>query len=118
MPVDVSCSNCGREPTHPQVRHRFTYAAYYHAAATLGADRRCYIAALCDGCYDHDRERGTGAARNRFLRRVSAWSAQPINETRVVILVDHPESATGEEWESDISFVGGVAARRVAVNQA
>lgn len=109
MTVDVSCCHCGREPSHPQVRHRFIYAAYYQAERAYVPGPRCYIAALCESCYEPDRRAGTGTARARFFRHVGRWSGQPGNRERVVRLLEHPESITGNEWEADNCFHAGVA---------
>jgi hypothetical protein len=91
------------------VRHHFVYAAYYHMDLLLAADQRCYVAALCEPCYEADRRTKMSTARNRFLGRVRRWSSQPANRTRIVRLIEHPEGVTGEEWESDICFQDGVA---------
>ncbi len=109
MPIDVSCSNCGREPSHPQVRHQFIYAAYQQADATRATGQRGYIAALCAPCYEADRRAGTGTARNRFFRQVSRWSGLAGNRNRIVRLLEHPEGVTGDEWEADNCFQDGVA---------
>lgn len=101
MPVDVSCSHCGREPSHPQVRNRFVYAAYYRSEVSYSATPRCYVAALCEPCYEADRQAKVGTARNRFLSRVRRWSGLPGNQNRIVRLLEHPEGTTGEEGESD-----------------
>jgi hypothetical protein len=111
MAVDQSCSYCGREPSHPQVRHRFVYAAYYHMDLLLVSGQRCYVAALCEPCYEADRRAKMSTARNRFLSRVRHWSAQPVNRERVVRLIEHPEGITGEEWEADTCIRDGVASR-------
>jgi hypothetical protein len=115
MAVDQPCSHCGREPSHPQVRHRFVYAAYYHMDLLLASDQRCYVAALCEPCYEADRRAKMSTARNRFLGRVRRWSSQPANHTRIVRLIEHPEGVTGEEWESDTCFKDGVASRYSAL---
>ena len=109
MSVDVSCSHCGREPLHPQVQRRFIYAAYYRLETATGEGRRCYIAALCEACYEQDRRARTNAARNRFFRTVSRWSGLPGNRSRVVSLLEHPAGVTNEEWEADNCFQAGVA---------
>jgi hypothetical protein len=111
MAVDQPCSHCGREPSHPQVRHRFVYAAYYRVDLVLASEPRCYVAALCESCYDADRQARSSTARNRFLGRVRRWSGQPDNRARAVRLIEHPEGVTGEEWESDTCFQDGVAGR-------
>ena len=109
MPVDLSCSHCGREPSHPQVRHRFIYAAYYRADLMLVTGQRTYVAALCEPCYEADRQAKTSAARNRFLGRVRRWSSLPANANQIVRLLEHPEGVTGEEWEADSCFRNGTA---------
>lgn len=108
-PLDVACSACGREPSHPQVRHRFVYAAYHQPTVARERGPRQYVAALCAPCYEADRRAGTGAARNRFLRQIRHWSGQPANRAVVVYLLEHPEGVTGEEWRADHCFYGGVA---------
>ena len=110
MAIDVSCSNCGREPSHPQVRHRFIYAAYYKADLARDMGQRLYIGALCEPCYDADRRSGTSGARNRFFRQVGRWSGLGANRSRIVRLLEHPEGVTGDEWEADNCFQDGVAA--------
>ncbi len=110
MSVDVSCSYCGREPSHPQVKGRFIYAAYYRVETGIGGERRHYVAALCEGCYTQDRRAGTSAARNRFFRHVSRWSAATGNRSRIVRLLEHPAGVTNDEWEADNCFQDGVAA--------
>lgn len=109
MPVDVSCSNCGREPSHPQVSHRFTYAAYHRTELSWEPGRRSYIAALCEPCYAADRRMKTSTARNRFFREVRRWSSLAGNQRRVVRLLEHPEGVAGDEWEADNCFLNGVA---------
>jgi hypothetical protein len=111
MAVDQPCSHCGREPSHPQVRHRFVYAAYYHMDLLLSSNQRSYVAALCEPCYEADRQGKTNTARNRFLGRVRRWSSQPANRERIVRLIEHPEGITGEEWDADTCFQDGVAGR-------
>lgn len=111
MAVDQPCSHCGREPSHPQVRHRFVYAAYYHLDLLLATDQRSYVAALCEPCYEADRQSKMSTARNRFLGRVRRWSSETANRARLVRLIEHPEGVTGEEWESDTCFQDGVASR-------
>jgi hypothetical protein len=107
MAVDVSCSHCGREPSHPQVRNRFVYAAYYHSDLAFSATPRNYIAALCEPCYEADRQAKIGTARNRFLARVRRWSGLPGNQHRIVRLLEHPEGVTGDEHESEHCFQDG-----------
>jgi len=107
--VDVQCSHCGREPSHPQVRHRFTYAAYYRSEAMYSATPRCYVAALCEPCYDADLRAQVGTARNRFLSRIRRWSGTPINQSRIVRLLEHPEGVIAEEREADNCFQNGVS---------
>jgi hypothetical protein len=108
--VDVQCSHCGREPSHPQVRYRFAYAAYYQPAlSTPLVNARSYVEALCEPCCDADRQAGVGTARNRFLGRALRWSAQPPNRGRVVRLIEHPAGVTGEEREGDSCFRDGAA---------
>jgi hypothetical protein len=109
MPVDLSCSHCGREPSHPQVRHRFIYAAYHRVDLALAAEQRAYVAALCEPCYEADRRGKMSTARNRFLSRVRRWSGLPINTAQIVRLLEHPEGITGDEWEADSCFQNGVA---------
>ncbi len=111
MAVDQTCSNCGREPSHPQVRHRFVYAAYIPPELPGVGGGRQYIAALCVPCYDADRGAGTGAARRRFLRQVGRWSALPAHRNTLVRLVEYPEGIGGEEWEAGTGFREGVAVR-------
>src|SRR4051812_18128657 len=115
MAVDQSCSNCGREPSHPQVRHRFVYAAYIPPAMPGIGGGRQYIAALCVPCYEADRTGGTGAARRRFLRQVGRWSALPAHRHTLVQLVEYPEGIAGEEWNGGTGFRDGVAVRCDAV---
>jgi hypothetical protein len=115
MAVDQTCSNCGREPSHPQVRHRFVYAAYIPPELPGTGGGRQYIAALCIPCYDADRDAGTGAARRRFLRQVGRWSALPAHRSTLVRLVEYPEGIGGEEWEAGTGFREGVAVRWDAV---
>jgi hypothetical protein len=110
MPVDVPCSHCGREPSHPQIRHRFIYAAYYQPVSFYERGQRCYIAALCAPCYEADRQTRTRGAQNRFFHQVRRWSSLAGNRRYIVRLLEHPEGATGEEWESDNCFQDGVAA--------
>lgn len=109
MPVDVSCSHCGREPSHPQVQHRFVYAAYYRTDLARETGQRCYIAALCTLCDDADRRVRASTARNRFFRQVSRWSGLAGNRSRIVRLLEHPEGVSGDEWEADNCFQDGVA---------
>lgn len=109
MPVDLPCSHCGREPSHPQVRHRFIYAAYYHRDVALLTGQRCYVAALCAPCYEADRQAKSSTARNRFLGRVRRWSGTAPNREQIIRLIEHPEGLTGEEWEADTCFQDGVA---------
>lgn len=109
MLIDVSCSNCGREPSHPQVQRRFIYAAYYRADPARDLGQRTYIAALCAPCYDADRQGRTSIARNRFFREVSRWSSLGGNRSRIVRLLEHPDGVTGDEWEADNCFQDGVA---------
>ena len=108
MPVDVPCSHCGREPSHPQVRNRFVYAAYYRPSVAHSAAARRYVAALCAPCRDADRRAGVGTARNRFLSRVRRWSGLAGNRGWLVRLVEHPEGTTGDERVADAGFRGGV----------
>jgi hypothetical protein len=110
MPIDVPCSHCGREPSHPQIQHRFIYAAYYRPETTYDRGQRCYIAALCAPCFEVDRQARTRTAQNRFFRQVSRWSSLASNRNHIVWLLEHPEGATGEEWEADNCFQNGVAA--------
>ncbi len=107
MSVDTSCSYCAREPSHPQVRHRFAYAAYYRAAAASLAPPRTYVAALCTPCHETDERKGTGAARNRFLANVRHWSGLGPNRGQIVRLLEHPEGVTGDEREGDSCFRAG-----------
>ena len=107
--MDVSCSGCGREPSHPHVQHRFVYAAYYRALRWGGMGQRSYVAALCEPCYEADRRTRTSAARNRFFRQVRHWSGLPGNQGQIVRLLEHPEGVTGDEWEADNCFYNGVA---------
>lgn len=109
MPVDVSCSNCGREPSHPQVRHRFIFAAYYRSHLSVDGGQRSYVAALCEPCFEADRRAGKTSAWNRFFRSVSRWSGLAGNQRRVVHLLEHPEGVTSQEWEADNCFQNGVA---------
>lgn len=108
--VDVSCSACGREPSHPRVRRRFILAAYYRADMSRLTGQRCYIAALCEPCYEADRRERTSAARNRFFRQVSRWSGLAGNRHQIVRLLEHPGGVTGGEWEAENCFQDGVAA--------
>ncbi len=108
-PLDVSCSACGREPSHPQVRHRFVYAAYYQTVLAGRPGPRCYVAALCQPCYAADRQARTSTARNRFFRQVRHWRGLHANQEQVVRLLEHPDGVTGDEWEADNCFYGGVA---------
>ena len=108
--VDVSCSACGREPSHPQVRRRFILAAYYQVSLAHVPVRRCYIATLCEQCYEADRRARTNAAKNRFFRQVSRWSGLAGNQHQIVHLLEHPGGVTGEEWEAENCFRDGVAA--------
>lgn len=109
MPIDLSCSHCGREPSHPQIRHRFIYAAYHRVEIATLNGQRAYVAALCEPCYLADRRGKVQTARNRFLGRVRRWSALPPNTACIVRLLEHPEGITGEEWESDSCVRNGVA---------
>ena len=109
MPVDLSCSHCGREPSHPQIRHRFVYAAYHRVEIATLNGQRAYVAALCEPCYQADRRAKQSTARNRFLGRARRWSSLAPNTDCVVRLLEHPEGITGEEWESDSCFRGGEA---------
>ena len=77
MAVDQPCSHCGREPSHPQVRHRFVYAAYYHMDLLLASDQRCYVAALCEPCYEADRRAKMSTARIASLAACAAGAASP-----------------------------------------
>src|SRR5262245_65527944 len=97
MAIDQPCSSCGREPSHPQVRYRFVYAAYHHLDNALGAGQRCYVAALCVPCYEADRGAGTEAARRRFLRQVARWSALPAHRGTLVRLIEYPEGIGGAD---------------------
>lgn len=110
MPIDIACSSCGREPSHPQVRYRFIYAAYCRPDRLDLRGPRTYVAALCLPCYDADRQAKTSTARNRFFRHVSRWSGLASNRERIVRLLEHPEGVTGTEWEADNCFLAGVAA--------
>ena len=110
MPVDVPCSHCGREPSHPQVRHRFISAACYRSVSSYDCEQRCYIATLCAPCYAADRQAHTRGAQNRFFRQVRRWSSLAGNRRHIVRLLEHPEGATGEEWESAHCFQDGLAA--------
>lgn len=107
--LDVSCSGCGREPSHPQVQHRFIYAAYYWLDPARLLGQRRYIAALCEPCYDTDRRMKTSTGRNRFFRQIARWSSLAGNQHQVVRLLEHPEGITGDEWEADNCFQNGVA---------
>jgi hypothetical protein len=109
MSVDQPCSHCGREPSHPQVQHRFVYAAYYRLDLLLASEQRSYVAALCEPCFEADRRARMSTARNRFIGRVRRWSGLPANRDRVVHLVEHPEGVTGKEWEADTCIQDGVA---------
>src|SRR5688572_282177 len=111
MAIDQSCSYCGREPSHPQVRYRFVYAAYVPPELPGIGGGRQYVATLCVPCYDADRSAGTSAARLRFLRRVGRWSALPAHRGILVRLIEYPEGVGGEEWESGTGFRDGVAIR-------
>ena len=108
--VDASCSACGREPSHPQVRRRFILAAYYRIDLARVTGQRCYIATLCEACYEADRRGRTNAARNRFFRQVSRWSGLTGNQHHIVRLLENPGGVTGEEWEAENCFQDGVAA--------
>lgn len=109
MTVDLPCSHCGREPSHPQIRYRFIYAAYHRIDRALLPGQRAYVAALCLDCYEADRAAGSGRARQRFLGRARRWSEQPANRGQAARLVEHPGGITGTEWESDSCFLDGVA---------
>jgi hypothetical protein len=107
LTVDVSCSVCGREPSHPQIRYRFAYAAYHTRPSLLNVTPRTYVAALCEPCADGDRRAGVGTARNRFLALVRQWSGQEANRGQIVRLLENPTGAVGDEREGDGCFCDG-----------
>jgi hypothetical protein len=84
LTVDVPCLNCGREPSHPQVRYRFAYVAYWMGADRLLPAQRSYVAALCAPCAEVERRAGTTRVRNGFLARVQLWSALARNRAQIV----------------------------------
>lgn len=107
MSVDVQCTNCGRESSHPQVRQHFAYAAFYYKPSSSMTPPRTYIAALCAPCDEADRQHGVGTARNRFLKYLRHWSSLGANHGQIVRIVEHPEGVTGEEREGDSCFCDG-----------
>ena len=107
LTVDVSCSVCGREPSHPQIRYRFAYAAYHTRPSLLTVTPRTYIASLCEPCAATDRRTGVGTARNRFLALVRQWSDLVANRGQIMRRVENPTAAVGEEREGDGCFYNG-----------
>lgn len=107
LTVDVSCGYCGREPSHPQIRYRFAYAAYYQRPSLFAVAPRSYVAALCGPCAEADRRTGARLARNRFLALVSQWSGLEMNRGQIVRLLEYPEDGNGEEREGDACFQDG-----------
>jgi hypothetical protein len=107
LTVDVPCLNCGREPSHPQVRYRFAYVAYWVGADRLLPAQRSYVAALCALCAEAERQAGTTRVRNGFLSRVQQWSAQARNRSQIVRIAEYPEGDPANEREGDGCFRAG-----------
>ena len=103
LTVDSPCCQCGREPSHPQIRYRFAYAAYVVGATSLVLAQRTYVAALCAPCADA----GATRARNGFLGRVMRWSALAANRDRVVRIAEYPDGDPDNEREGDACFRAG-----------
>jgi len=107
LTVDVPCLNCGREPSHPQVRYRFAYAAYWVGPDRLLPAQRSYVAALCALCAEAERQAGTTRVRNGFLGRGQQWSALARNRGQIVRIAEYPEGDPANEREGDGCFRAG-----------
>jgi len=107
LTVDVPCLNCGREPSHPQVRYRFAYVAYWVGADRLLPAQRSYVAALCTLCAEAERQAGTTRVRNSFLGRVQQWSALGRNREQIVRIAEYPDGDPTAEREGDGCFRAG-----------
>ena len=107
LTVDVPCLNCGREPSHPQVRYRFAYVAYWVGADRLLPTQRSYVATLCAPCAEAERRAGTTRVRNGFLARVQQWSALARNRSQIVRIAEYPDGDAADEREGDGCFRGG-----------
>lgn len=107
LTADIQCIHCGREPSHPQVRYRFSYVAYWVGADRLLPTQRCYVATLCAPCTEAERSAGTTRVRNSFLARVQQWSAQPKNRGQIVRIAEYPDGDPADEREGDGCFRDG-----------
>ena len=107
LTVDVPCIQCGREPSHPQIRYRFAYVAYWVGADRLLPTQRRYVAALCAPCARAEIRAGTTRVRNAFLWRVEQWSALPRNGRQIVRIAEYPDGDPADEREGDACFRDG-----------